>query len=229
MKHAVKLLVAGAFFLAVTGVANAETGKQYIPFPKSPAGPDYRDVVRDSNGTPIRSTSGNCVRTMWPAGCDACSNQPIIPLEERTVYFPLNKSGLTPVAKKKLDALARTIRSYGPVKSVRIAGFADRLGSPVHNEKLSKARADNVRKYLVSKGIVNAKVVETRWFGDTIPATNCPKTMKRKELIACLQKDRRVEVEVEFAAVAKKMTKPKPVKAKKHKAIKTKAKVKAKR
>jgi outer membrane protein OmpA-like peptidoglycan-associated protein len=232
MKHAFKLLVAGALILAVTGVARAETGKQYVPFPKSPAPYDSHAVVRDSNGTPVRSTSGNCVRTQWMADCDACAPKIIIPLEERTVYFPFDKSSLTPAAKKKLDSLSATIKSIGPVKSVRVAGFADRLGTPVYNEKLSKARAENVRKYLVSKGIVNAQVVETRWFGDTVPATNCPKKMKRKELIACLQKDRRVEVEVDFAEGAKAVTKPvKPIKAvhhKKHHHKKDAAKEKAK-
>ncbi len=226
MKHSCKLLVAGIALLAATGAAHAETGKMYVPYKKGPIVTDTRAAVLDSNGNPVRSTSGNCVRTQWQADCDPCAEAPAIriPLEERTVYFNLNKSNLTPEAKKKLDSLVGKIKAYGPVKTVRVAGYADRLGSPVHNEKLSKRRADAVRKYLVSKGIVNAQVVETRWFGDTVPATNCPKGMKRKELIACLQKDRRVEVEVEFAAAAKAMTAPKavaPKKAKKaHKKIK---------
>lgn len=211
MKHAYKLLMAGAVFLAVTGMAHAETGKQYIPPVKIQASPEHRDAVRDSNGNPVHSTNGNCVRTQWIVDCDPCAPQPPeyrIPLEDRTVYFDLNKSKLTPAAKKKLNALAKTIKAHGPVKSVRIAGFADRLGSAVHNEKLSKQRADAVRKYLVSKGIVNAKVVETRWFGDTVPATNCPKTMKRAALVSCLQKDRRVEVEVEFAKASDLLSQP---------------------
>ena len=211
MKHAHQLLVAGAFFLAVTGVAHAETGKMYIPPVKAQAAPSTFDAVRDSNGNPVRDSSGNCVRTHWVADCDPCAKpapEVRIPLEERTVYFQLNKSTLTPEAKTKLSALANTIKANGRVKSVRVAGFADRLGTAVHNEKLSKTRADSVRKYLVSQGIVNAQVVETRWFGDTVPATNCPKGMKRAALVNCLQKDRRVEVEVEFAAAGEVVSMP---------------------
>jgi OOP family OmpA-OmpF porin len=220
MKHSYKLLLAGSIFLAMSGVAHAETGKMYIPTAKSPAGYDSRAVVRSSNGMPVRSTSGNCVRTQWIADCDACAERPPqvrIPLAERTVYFVLNKSTLTPVAKKKLNALAETIKMHGPVKSVRIAGFADRLGSPVYNEKLSKRRADSVRKYLVSRGIINAQVVETRWFGDTLPATNCPKDLKRAALVTCLQRDRRVEVEVEFAAPGEVVSVPAASTPRKHK------------
>lgn len=217
MKPVCKLLVAGVALLAATSVAHAETGKMYVPYNKGPIVTDTHAAVVDMNGNPVRSTSGNCVRTQWVADCDPCAPQPApapqvqIPLEARTVYFPLNKAKLSAESRHKLDTLAATIKAQGPVKSVRVAGYADRLGSAVHNEKLSKQRADAVRKYLVSKGIVAAQVVETRWFGDTNPATQCPKDMKRKELVACLQRDRRVEVEVDFAPAARAMTAPAPV------------------
>ncbi|MDD5585977.1 MAG: OmpA family protein [Alphaproteobacteria bacterium] len=220
MKHSLKLVLAGIALLAVSGVAHAETGKMYIP-PKAAANAAYKDVVRDSNGNPVHATNGTCVRTNWSAKCDACAAQPepapqvMIPLEDRTVYFDLNKSTLTPVAKKKLTDLVDTMRKMGPVKTVRIAGYADRLGTPVYNEKLSKKRADAVRKYLAAEGVTNAQIVETRWFGETVPATKCPKDMKRKELIVCLQKDRRVEVEVEFGLPGTYIL-PKAVKAPHH-------------
>ena len=202
MKHSFKLVLAGVALLAMGGVAQAETGKQYVP-PKPVAGMPYQDAVRDTNGNPVHSTNGNCVRTHWSANCDVCAPPaPVvkaeIPLEERTFYFDFNKSTLTPEAKVKLAALVKKMEMHGPIKSVKIAGYADRLGNAVYNEKLSKKRADTVRKYLEAQGVANAMVVETRWFGDTVPATSCPKGMKRKELIKCLQPDRRVEVEVEF-------------------------------
>jgi len=199
MKHSIKLLLAFAVLLAATGVANAETGKMYMA-------PNKHDIVRDRNGNPVRSTSGDCVRTQWFNDTDVCPGaEPppvIIPLSERTVYFDFAKSSLTPAAKQQLDKLVATLKVRDHVKGVRIAGYADRIGSAAKNEKLSKKRADTVRKYLISKGVVNAQVIETRWFGDSAPATNCPKKMPKKKLIECLQPDRRVEVEVDFAAPA---------------------------
>lgn len=201
MTQSIKLLLAGCILMAATGVANAETGKSYIP-------PQNRDVVRDSNGSPVHSTNGECVRTYWESGCDPCGKKveyvkPALTQEERTVYFDFNKSTLTNEGKVKLNSLATELKSRGKIKSVRIAGFADRIGSAAANEKLSKKRADSVRKYLVSQGIVNAQVVETRWFGDSVSATNCPKSLSREKLISCLRKDRRVEVEVDYAPMAK--------------------------
>ena len=38
----------------------------------------------------------------------------------------------------------------------------------------------------------------THWLGDTAPTTECPNGMPRKQLIQCLQNDRRVEVELVY-------------------------------
>ena len=74
-------------------------------------------------------------------------------------------------------------------------GHADRLGSNDYNQKLSEKRADAVRAYLVSKGVEQSKV-ETLGFGKTLPVKACPDQKDRKQLIECLQPDRRVEIEV---------------------------------
>jgi OOP family OmpA-OmpF porin len=197
MKHSLKVLLAGALLVASFGLAHAEG-----------ASADTHAVLLDGRGNPVLTKDGVCVRTSGDAGIDACAPKepPAPPLpapvvrEDRTIYFGFNKASLTPEGKKVLDSLFTTIKLRGPVKAVHVAGYADRMGNAAYNEKLSKKRADAVRTYLVTKGVLQAKVVETRWFGDSIAAANCPKTMKHKEKIACMQPDRRVEVEVEFAS-----------------------------
>jgi len=230
MKYSFKLFLAGIALLAMSGAVHAETGRMYVP-PKLEAGAKYKGVVRDSNGNPVRDSNGSCVRTNWAADCDQCAPQPPaeagIPLAERTVYFDFNKSKLTPEAKKKLDALVSKMRMRGPIKSVRITGYADAMGDAAYNEKLSKKRAEAVRKYLESQGVAHAMVTQTRWFGETTPATNCPKEMKRKDRIACMAPDRRVEVEVEFGIPGVIPLPPEaraPVKAKAKNAVNEKSK-----
>ena len=64
-------------------------------------------------------------------------------------------------------------------------------------------RADAVRDCLVSKGVPKDKI-EAIGLGEKQPATGDKCQQKnRKELIACLQPDRRVEVEVKGEAVKK--------------------------
>lgn len=187
MKNSLKLMLAGAALVVGMGLSSAQA--------------NTLDVVRDSNGTPIKTESGDCLRSNWENGVDSCGQAaPKIVRETKSVYFAFAKSALTKDGKKALDALAADIKAKGNVAGVRIAGFADRIGDAAANEKLSKKRADTVRKYLLSKGIVNAQVVETRWFGDSVPATKCPKGLSKAKLIKCLQPDRRVDVEVDFVA-----------------------------
>jgi len=119
---------------------------------------------------------------------------------EQSAYFSFNDTNLSPEARHQLDMAIENVESLGSVKGARVVGFADHIGSPSYNEKLSKKRAEAVRDYLVSRGIINAKVADTRWFGDSLPATDCHDDLMKPALIACLQNDRRVDVEFDYAA-----------------------------
>ena len=194
MNNSMKLLLAGAVLVLGMGSTAAQA--------------NTLDVVRDSNGTPVKTTNGECLRSQWNSDTDACGVAPApvapqITTETKSVFFAFGKSTLTADGKKALDTLAADIIAKGKaVSNVRVAGYADRIGSATANEKLSKKRADAVRKYLVSKGVINAQVVETRWFGDSVTATNCPKKLSKAKLIKCLQPDRRVDVEIDTAPAA---------------------------
>ncbi len=198
MHKSVKLLLAGALLLAQAGMAHADTAA-------------YHDAVRGTNGLPVHSTNGECVRTQWLSGTDACAKkvaEPVAPapapkkapiaLEDRTIYFGFGKASLTKEAKGRLATLAHEMKTR-KVKAVHIAGYADRIGKAAANEKLSKKRAEAVRSFLVTQGIT-ADLAETRWFGDSVAAAKCPKNLKKKDLVLCLQPDRRVEVEIEYMA-----------------------------
>jgi OOP family OmpA-OmpF porin len=169
-----------------------------------------QDVVRDTGGTIVHATNGTCVRTKWDAGQDTCASRRYaqqervarsvseFTQEERTVYFDFNRSVLTRDALTRLNMLISALKTDQSVKGARIVGYADRIGSLSYNDKLSQKRAETVRNYLFSKGYTNARVTETRWVGKTEPSTDCPAEQKRSNLIACLQNDRRVEVEIDL-------------------------------
>jgi OOP family OmpA-OmpF porin len=179
------------------------------------AATDNQDVVRASNGTIVTNSTGECVRTRWNAGGDACG--PVVAQqtaqttiitphkhaelgeEQRTIYFNFNKSDLTPAARTKLDSLTQVLKSEDDVKEAKIVGYADRIGSVPYNDRLSQARAEAVKDYIVSHGYANASVAETRWVGKSSPITSCSNNMKHSELVKCLQADRRVEVEINYA------------------------------
>ena len=171
-----------------------------------------RDVVHSSSGEVVTNTFGNCVRTQWNAGEDECNPRRVVAVtekqpqhyndslskEDRTIYFAFNKATLTPDAKAKLDSMANVLKSSDNVRQAHIVGYADRIGSSDYNNKLSQRRAEAVRDYIVARGFVNTDVAETRWLGESEPASDCASSLSRKQAIQCLQPDRRVEVEIEF-------------------------------
>jgi OOP family OmpA-OmpF porin len=110
--------------------------------------------------------------------------------------FDFDKSVLKPEGKSMLDELARELD--GAKYDVIVAtGHADRIGSNAYNQKLSERRANVVKTYLVSKGIP-ANSINASGKGESQPKTrpgDC-KGRVSKKLIACLQPDRRVDVEV---------------------------------
>lgn len=110
--------------------------------------------------------------------------------------FDFNKSTLRPEGKAKLDEVAAKANDL--VLEVVIAvGHADRIGSAAYNQKLSEKRAASVKDYMVSKGIP-ANRVYTEGKGSKQPVTTpdqC-KGPKSAKVIACLQPDRRVDIEI---------------------------------
>ncbi len=110
-----------------------------------------------------------------------------------TVNFDFDRYVVRPDARSKLDDLVGKLRSVN-LEVVIAVGHADRIGSDAYNMKLSVRRADSVKAYLVSKGI-GASRIYSEGKGERQPVKDCKGDKKTKELIACLEPNRRVETE----------------------------------
>jgi OOP family OmpA-OmpF porin len=110
--------------------------------------------------------------------------------------FDFDKAVLRDEGKAKLDDLASKAKIL-KIEVILAVGHADRFGKPAYNQKLSESRAAAVKDYLVSKGI-EANRVYTEGKGSTQPVTKVDecKGAKSKKVVACLQPDRRVSIEV---------------------------------
>ena len=117
--------------------------------------------------------------------------------------FEFDKAVLLPEGKTKLDGLAAKIKEL-KLEVIIAVGHADRFGSDKYNQKLSEKRAESVKAYLVGKGIEPNRVY-TEGKGKKQPVTKAGQCNgpKSKKVIACLQPDRRVEIEVIGTRAAK--------------------------
>ena len=110
--------------------------------------------------------------------------------------FDFDKAELSPAGRAALDDFLGRLSAITP-GMIRLVGHADRLGSEAYNQILSEDRAEAVKDYLVSNG-VDPNRVRAEGKGDTQPvekAGACDGGRSAK-VIACLQPDRRVVIEV---------------------------------
>src|SRR6266568_1068966 len=110
-----------------------------------------------------------------------------------TVNFDFDRYVIRPDARTKLDDLVGNLRRVN-LEVIIAVGHADRIGSDAYNMKLSLRRADSSKAYLVSKGIAASRIY-TEGKGKRQPVKDCQGTKKTKELIACIEPNRRVELE----------------------------------
>ena len=77
-----------------------------------------------------------------------------------SVLFATGKYELLPIAKDKLDDVAKALVDQG-YKAITVEGHTDSKGKPTDNDTLSLKRAESVRTYLVSRGIASDKIKAT--------------------------------------------------------------------
>lgn len=115
------------------------------------------------------------------------------------VLFDFGKASLRPNAAAAIDGAHAEISALGlAAPAIQVAGYTDRIGSEKFNQKLSQKRAETVANYIVSKG-VEPSTVSAVGYGKANPVTGntCDAVKGRKQLIACLAPDRRVEISVQ--------------------------------
>ncbi len=112
--------------------------------------------------------------------------------------FAFDRSDVRPEGKTALDNFTKELQGTN-FSMIAVTGHTDRLGSEAYNQKLSSQRAESVKSYLVNTGRVDAAKIVASGKGESSPVTKpdeCKGNKPSPALIACLQPDRRVEVEV---------------------------------
>ena len=115
---------------------------------------------------------------------------------DASALFAFDTHELRPEGRAALDDFVGRLKG-ATLGMIRAVGHADRLGSEAYNQILSEDRAEAVKAYLVGKGIEPERVrAEGR--GVAQPVTKPGECIggRSAQVIACLQPDRRVAIEV---------------------------------
>lgn len=116
---------------------------------------------------------------------------------EADSFFGFDQATLQPSGQQALDTFVVELKSTR-IDAFTVTGHTDRIGSAAYNRELSTRRAETVSRYLVGAGITPA-IIKTQGLGKTNPVTqpgDCTGRKVTPKLVACLQPDRRVDIEV---------------------------------
>lgn len=203
-----------AVLIAAAALATA-AGAQQIENWRNASGDVWKNVAgecwRDASWTPATAAAGcdgalvapksaapaamapaaAAPAAMAPAAAAAPAAAPAAAAAKVTyaadAFFDFNKSVLKPEGKAKLDDLVGKVKGIN-LEVIIAVGHTDSVGADAYNQKLSVARSEAVKAYLVSKGIEKNRVY-TEGKGEKQPVAD----NKTKEGQA---KNRRVEIEV---------------------------------
>lgn len=111
----------------------------------------------------------------------------LIPVKEGTtmvlnnLFFEQSKFDILPVSFPELDRIIELMNEY-PTMDVLIAGHTDGSdGNIMLNVKLSQDRAIEVKKYLMEKGGISEKRIQTKGWGQSKPiASNATEETRKK-------------------------------------------------
>lgn len=148
---------------------------------------------------PVKTAPPVVVGAVQPAPIPR--SQPAKPLPQKLslsgeALFAFDRSALKPEGMTMLDGLVRQLDG-ATYDTIVVTGHTDRFGSNGYNQKLSERRALAVKDYLVSRN-VQASRIDAEGKGETQPITKAGDCQgaKSTKVVACLQPDRRVDVEM---------------------------------
>lgn len=129
----------------------------------------------DSDGDGVTDEADRCPHTPTGVKVDAEGCQVLFEPAKKTlilegVNFETGKATLTPESQAILDGVAESLVANEEIK-VQVGGHTDNTGTRALNQRLSKARAETVRQYLVDHGVA-ADRLTSKGFGPDKPVAS---------------------------------------------------------
>jgi outer membrane protein OmpA-like peptidoglycan-associated protein len=115
----------------------------------------YRDWA-DARDQVTVALPGINIKPMLDEFISCLANLPIYKFADfqiNLLHFDFGKHALRATDRKRLDAVARYLKSDPSVKQVVISGHTDNIGRRRSNDALGKRRSKTVKDYLVAKGV----------------------------------------------------------------------------
>lgn len=154
---------------------------------------------QDKDGVPDRIDKCPALATLGGADKEGCpsayrKDDEIVIMDP--VHFATDKDIILDDSKPGLDQVVQVIKNSPDVRELEIQGHTDVRANDAYNFNLSQRRVDNIRMYMISKGIEPERLV-ARGYGHTQPiyddsACNAPDEKLSEDCKFMTSKNRRV-------------------------------------
>ena len=139
--------------------------EKYAPPPPPPK------CVLDSDGDGVVDCYDKCPDT--PKGIKVDKDGCPIPLKEKVVItllveFDFDKAMVKSEFHEDIERVANMLIAY-PKTSAELEGHTDYINTEEYNMKLSRRRAESVKKYLIEKFGINDSRITTVGYGESMP------------------------------------------------------------
>jgi len=153
---------------------------------KCPNDPEDMDGFEDEDGCPDLDNDQDGI----PDSADLCPNEPGPPEERgcpkkhtlvsvtqdkielhQAVFFATGRATIMPRSFALLDEVADVLKTRATMQ-VRVEGHTDTRGSRTSNMRLSQARADSVKAYVIGRGVEASRLVSVGYGPDKPIETN---------------------------------------------------------
>jgi len=159
----IKHFIAPLLVISMSSSVYAEDKYEYIATPEADQIADLLDD--DSDG--VINARDLCPDTPSKADIDNDGCGTFIKTSQKMelhVLFANNSTEVNPVFLGQIREMSEFLKQYSTT-SIELQGYASKVGKASHNLMLSKERANNVRRALVSNGISHTRI-EIVGFGD---------------------------------------------------------------
>jgi OOP family OmpA-OmpF porin len=133
-------------------------------------------LPKDGDGDGVTDDKDRCPSTPSGVQVDEEGCQVLFEAAKKTlilegVTFETGKATLTPESQTILNGVAESLVANEEIK-VQVAGHTDNTGGRALNQRLSKARAESVRQYLVERGVAADRLTAAGFGPDKPVASN---------------------------------------------------------
>jgi OOP family OmpA-OmpF porin len=129
------------------------------------------DLDNDKDGFADKVDACPDVPGVAPDGCPKKYNLVVVTAQKielkQTVFFDFNRATIKSVSFALLDEVGQAMADNPTIK-VEIGGHTDSVGNDAFNARLSQARAESVRAYLIKRGIASNRMV-AKGYGENVP------------------------------------------------------------